>query len=369
MILFWSIAAALTAAALLILLPPLLRRRTTPPDARVAANAAIYREQLEELAADLKRGAITGDEFERSSREVEHRIVAEHAGGAPSVATHRPPVAAALAIGLLLPLAVVFGYWQLGEPRALTAASVGAAGLSAPFDAKQMEGLVERLKAHLLKTPQDADGWTLLARAQGSLDKYEPAAQAYARALQLQPDNRELLVEFIKTLALAGKAEFDAKNYAGAATYWERILPFAPPDSEFARTVKESIAEAQQLGGIAPASISVSLQGTVSLAPSLKETVKPLDTVFILARPASGSRMPLAVIRTTVDKLPYRFTLDDSMAMSPAAKLSGQARVMVVARISKSGNPMAQKGDIEGVSAAVAPGASGLNVVLSKTVE
>ena len=368
MILFWSIAAVLTAAALLILLPPLLRRRTTPPDARIAANAAIYREQLEELAADLKRGAISGEEFERGSREVEHRIVAEHAAGGPAPAAHRPPVAAAVAVGLLLPLAVVLGYWQLGEPRALNAsAPSNAAALQ--FDRKQMEGLVERLRAHLLQTPQDLEGWTLLARALASLDRYEPAAQAYARALQLQPENRELLVEFIKTLALAGRFEFDAKNYAAATAYWERILPFAPPDSEFARTVKDSIAEAQQLGGIASAASPVSVQGTVSLAPSLKGTVKPQNTVFVLARPISGSRMPLAVIRTTVDKLPYRFTLDDSMAMSPAAKLSGQAKVVVVARISKSGNPAPQKGDIEGVSAAVAPGASGLNVVLSKTVE
>jgi len=76
--LFWSIAAALTAAALLFLLPPLLRRRTTAPDARVAANATIYREQLEELGTELQRGALTREEFERASRELEHRIVSEY---------------------------------------------------------------------------------------------------------------------------------------------------------------------------------------------------------------------------------------------------------------------------------------------------
>ncbi len=78
--------------------------------------------------------------------------------------------------------------------------------------------------------------------------------------------------------------------------------------------------------------------------------------------------MPLAVVRTTVDKLPYAFTLDDSMAMAPNARLSGQAKVTVVARISKSGNPIARKGDIEGASAPVAPGASGVKVVISKVV-
>ena len=120
MMLFWAIAAAFTVAALLFLLPPLVRRRTTAPDARVAANAAIYREQLEELAAELQRGALTNEEFERASREIEHRVVAEHAGGAPAPATHRPLLAAALAIGLALPLVVVLGYWQLGNPNALS---------------------------------------------------------------------------------------------------------------------------------------------------------------------------------------------------------------------------------------------------------
>ena len=283
MILFWSIAAAFTAAALLFLLPPLLRNRTTAPDAHVAANAAIYREQLAELGADLQRGAVTREEFERSSREIERRIVSEHGlPAAPQPAGWRPNTAVAVALGLLVPLAVVLGYRQLGEPRALNPESAQAS-------AQQMEALVQRLSAHLQQTPQDADGWTLLARALASLGRYDPAAQAYARALQLLPDNRDLLVEFIKTLALAGSAEFDGKNYAGAIGYWERILPFAPPQSEFARTVSASIAEARQLGGIA-APAGASLQGVVSLAPALKGKVSPGDTVFVLARPVTRVR-------------------------------------------------------------------------------
>ena len=364
MILFWSLAAALTAAALLFLLPPLLRSRTTPPDARVTANAAIYREQLEDLAAELQRGALTKEEFARGSREIEHRIVAEHEDGAPAPVTHRPAVAAALAVGLLVPLAVVLGYWQLGEPRALNAES------AQQIDPKQLAGLAERLSAHLKQAPQDAEGWTLLARAQASLGRYEPAAQAYARALQLNPENRDLLVEFIKTLALAGRAEFETQNYPAAIGYWERILPFAPPESEFARTVAESIAEARQLSGaVSAVPGSPSLQGIVSLDPGLKNKVSPGDTVFVLARPVSGSKMPLAVVRTTVDKLPYPFALDDSMAMAPNARLSGHAKVVVAARISRSGNAAPQKGDIEGTSAPVAPGATGVQVVISKTVE
>jgi cytochrome c-type biogenesis protein CcmH len=358
MTLFVALAAALTAAALAFLLPPLLRRRTAAPDARVAANAEIYREQLEELGSELQRGALTRAEYERASREIERRIVAEHATGAPEEARHRPPKAAAIALAMLVPLAALVGYWQIGEPRALNPQA------TRPDDPQQLLALVDRLAAHLKQKPDDADGWALMGRALVSLAHYERAAQAFARALQLTPDNRELLVDFIKVLALAGRAEFEQRNYAAAIGYWERILPFAPPESEFARTVAESIAEAKSLAGATAASV----RGLVALDPALRGKVAPGDTVFVLARPADGSRMPLAVTRTTVDKLPYEFILDDSMAMAPTARISGHSSVVVLARVSKSGNPAPQKGDVEGMSAPVAPGAANVRVVISKIV-
>jgi len=72
-------------------------------DARVAANAAIYREQLEELAAEFQRGTLTKEEFERDGREIEHRIVSEYGKPVgPQPAGWRPNSAVALVVGLLL---------------------------------------------------------------------------------------------------------------------------------------------------------------------------------------------------------------------------------------------------------------------------
>jgi cytochrome c-type biogenesis protein CcmH len=420
MTLFWAIAAAMCAVALAFLLPPLLRRRVTPPDARTAANAAIYREQLEELGAELQRGALTREEYERACREVERRIVAEHADGGPVPATHRPRTGVALAIGLLLPVIAAVGYWNLGNFEAMNPVAGGEAGHSA--SPAEVEALVEKLAARMEQTPGDIEGWMLLGRSLGMIGRYDRAAQAYERAARLAPSDANVLADYadtlamaqgrrlagepyalvkralaadpqhVKALALAGSAEFEAGNYGAAIGYWERILKVLPPQSEFARSVAESIAEARAKGGDklaqAPAAATseaktagtpvpakpaaaagTSVQGVVSVDPALAAKLSPGDTVFVLARPASGSRMPLAVARTTVAALPYRFSLDDSMAMAAGATISSQEKVVVVARVSKSGSAASQKGDIEGTSEAVAPGASGLKVVLSRVVD
>ena len=90
--------------------------------------------------------------------------------------------------------------------------------------------------------------------------------------------------------------------------------------------------------------------------------------MFVYARAAQGSRVPLAILRKQVKDLPLKFALDDSMAMSPAAKLSGAAEVIVSARISKSGQAMPQPGDLQGHSGTVMPGASGLVIEISQVI-
>jgi cytochrome c-type biogenesis protein CcmH len=90
--------------------------------------------------------------------------------------------------------------------------------------------------------------------------------------------------------------------------------------------------------------------------------------VFVFARAAQGPRMPLAILRKRVSDLPLQFTLDDSLSMSPAAPLSGAGRVVVGARISKSGQALAQPGDLQGSAPAVEVGASGLTIEINDVV-
>ena len=190
-----------------------------------------------------------------------------------------------------------------------------------------------------------------------------------AQALQADPDN-------VKALALAGTVAFQRRDFKNAIVHWERALRVVPAGSEMADSMRDSIADAQKMAGVstmpeaaraaAPAPAAVS--GTVALAPSLTAKTAPEDTVFIFARPTEGPRMPLAVVRKRVRDLPAAFTLDDSMAMTPAARLSNYPQVAVGARVSKSGNPVAQPGDLEGLAASVRTGDNRVVVTIDSVV-
>jgi cytochrome c-type biogenesis protein CcmH len=223
-----------------------------------------------------------------------------------------------------------------------------------------------------MRAPRDAqllaDFADALAMARGQSLQGEPE-KLVLRALQIEPTN-------LKALALAGTAQYERKDFKGAANTWRRMLPLVPPDSDDARAIQSNVDEALAMAGAAkspatrraPAGAGPALRGEVRLSEKLKNQASPDDTVFIFARAAEGPPMPLAVLRKRVRDLPVTFALDDSMAMAPQARLSGFPRVVVSARVSKSGQATAQPGDLQGASAAVANDASGVRVVIDSVV-
>lgn len=116
----------------------------------------------------------------------------------------------------------------------------------------------------------------------------------------------------------------------------------------------------------APAGASIKV--TVSLSPAMAKKAAADDTVFIFARAANGPRMPLAVVRKQVKDLPATVVLDDSTAMNPELKLSSVPEVIVVARVSKSGDAIAKAGDLEGASGPVKAGAGNVAVTIAGAV-
>jgi cytochrome c-type biogenesis protein CcmH len=330
---------------------------------------------------------------------------------------------AALATGVVVLAAA--GYWYMGSPDQLASGPTGAGSAASPSaqqaaphatSQEQIADMAEKLAVRMKDTPEDAEGWAMLARSYTVLGRHPEALVAYEKAVNLRKDDAPLLADYAdslavkngrklagepmkwveaalkldprnpKALALAGTHAFDIKDYAGAVKYWEQVVQFGPPDSGYVQQVQAGLAEARQLGGLPAASgVKVadapaggapmalpgsSVSGSVSLSPELAKLASPDDTVFIYARAADGGlRMPLAIQRIQVKQLPFSFLLDDSSSMSPAARISGVKSVIVSARVSKSGQATPTPGDLTGQSAPVEVGASGLTIEIRDQVK
>ncbi len=431
---FVLLAAVLAALALGILLRPLLRVRAQAArveqgaqgaqDVRANANAEIYRNQLAELEAERTQGLVSEARYAETRAEIERRLAEDLASGAaaapPPARSAWPGTRLAIALGLALPLVAIGLYLLVGTPAALDpAAGARSAQSTHQVTPEQIEAMVAQLAARLEREPNNAEGWTMLARSQAALGRYAESAKSYAKAIEYGGKNASVLADYadvlamaagrelrgepyrliqealkldpdhVKALALAGTAEFHMGNYDAAIMHWERLMKSLPPDSPLAEGVRSGLATARERSGRPPLAAATpaptapssapaapaaaagaeAVQGIVMLDGALAANVKPDDVVFVLARAAEGPRMPLAVKRIAVRDLPYAFRLDDSMAMAPGAKLSLFPRVIVMARVSRAGSAAPQKGDLEGVSTPIAPGTSGVQVTISKVVE
>jgi cytochrome c-type biogenesis protein CcmH len=332
-----------------------------------------------------------------------------------------------LASGAVAVLVAAGGYWWTGAPGAIgpasapTAAADGGGGHA--LSKEQIAVLAEKLAERLKSQPDDAEGWSMLGRSYMMLEKPAEAVAAYERVMKLLPDDANVVADYadslafrngsnldgeptklieralkldpnnLKALMLAGSAAFNRSDFAAAVKHWDRMAQVGPADHPLVRSAGQGAAEARQRGKLPPAAAAPgaaaapavaaapkadaapaaligggAVSGTVALSAELKAKVSPDDAVFIFARAAEGSRMPLAILRAQVKDLPFSFKLDDSMAMSPAATVSTAGRVVVGARISKSGQAMPQPGDLEGLSSPVDAGASGVQVTISKAL-
>ena len=378
--------------------------------------------QLADLDDLVAHRAIT-DEAARTTRQrIEREVL--NAVLRPQVPEGLPPVPAPMATRTLMLWIVAFvlvfgsvGYAWRGNFTGLARAPGQAAPAATvdPAAGHQDEAQIESMLQHLadrLKTePDDAAGWSMLARSYSARGRFEEALPAYKRVVELHPQDAQALADYadglasahehnlsgepaklvaqallldpnnVKALSLAGTIAFDKADFTGAADRWQKAISASDPASDFTRQLRAALAEARQRAGLpqsaatdvvapaasAPATTSQAaavITGRVSVSATLASKVAPDDTVFIYARTATGSKMPLAILRKKGSDLPLDFTLDDTSAMSPATRLSSATQVIVSARVSKSGDAMPQPGDLEATSAVIAVGTHDLKVVI-----
>jgi cytochrome c-type biogenesis protein CcmH len=397
-----------------------------------APDLANAKRQLNQLRELHESGALSSQSYEEGRATLERRILDLVLSDAPTVSVQEvappqsarpsPPIKLLAILGVVVVAIAAAGYVWLGNSGMGTSDIAGAGSSPNAEDATsgkphstnfdQIAAMTEKLSARLKDNPQDSEGWAMLARSYTVLGRNDDALAAFEKANVLRGNDAVLLADYadalalknnkslagepmkmveralkldplnLKALSLAGTHSFEKKDYAGAVKFWEKMVQVGPANNNLVEQVVPGLAQARELAGMPPgkllavanssapaASGGKTVSGMVTLAAALIGQVRPDDTVFVFARPSDGSRMPLAILQKHVRDLPLQFTLDDSMAMSPDAGISKAGKVTVVARISKSGNAMPEKGDLSGQSAAVAVGTSGMTIEIKDVVK
>lgn len=423
MLLFWVIAIVLMVTTLALILPALLQPNAILKIDGNVEKREIFRQQFEEIEQDKINGVLDAAQYDVAKSELERRMLDEVGTVNVLASNSKPDRRLAAFLLVLLPLASVIIYYIIGNPVAITIPTVSPmtsvatspVAISEPASAKpsaehnmggDIEPLLALLKSKLEKTPDNGAGWALLARSYVELKRHAEAVPAYEKAAKLITDDPQLYADYAdalavvnghkltglpeelvnkalkldphhtKSLMLAATAAFDRKDYKQAILFWERLQNDLPAGSDILPEIKGSLSEAyalsrekappQAVQKAVPATAGVS--GTVRIAPALASKLDPSATVFVFARATQGPPMPLAIVRTTAKDLPYAYHLDDSSALMPDHKLSQAAEVVLVARISKSGDAKPQAGDLQGLSAAIKPDGGAVDIEINQVV-
>ncbi|WP_324691324.1 c-type cytochrome biogenesis protein CcmI [Cobetia sp. D5] len=375
-------------------------------DSLGAENVRVYRRRLASLERGHARGELDDTALAEGRVELERSLLED------AESLKRSPLKAASSGRVLVPVllvAMVAGslYWYQREGASGDLALAQAIAATPIHDAASFEARIARLRAEAEAQPDNAKVWMALFplyRDAGRLDEAMQSLEALialegrvpaliAQLAQLKffaaqrtlTDEVQTLVDEVlaadprqpTVLGLLGIEAFDQARYPEAIDYWRKaIAGFENPDA--AKALREGIKAARQrMASAGDVDASVALANSVapdqgaaadqdskegaarltlkvSLDPTLEAQLAALPvsaeaaTLFIVARDGEGKLPPLAVVRTTADKLPLTLTLSDDNAMAPMARLSMAERVTLVARISASGQPTAQPGDLEG---------------------
>ncbi len=379
---FWIAAIGLLLLALLILVTPLLRAQVTDQaDDRQQQNIDIARDKKATLDFQLAQGELSQEEYDNTLLDLETALALDLENIESSDLGQQGNWAVWL-IAVIVPILSIGLYFQLGEYGVIknpTLAQVPAARQAQDqMSDLSIEEIEELIKQRLRKNPEDAEGWFMLGKTYMAQQKFDKAIAAYQRTYDLTGEEPGVMFSLADALAmqsdgimqgepeqlvkrgleispqdptglwLAGLAAEQRQDYKSAHASWVQLLPLIQNDPASSSEIRELIRVLEQRDPQLSASVADSnvLNLSISLSENIRQLAAPGDSVFVYAKAMDGPPMPLAVKRLSVRDLPAQVSLSNDDAMIPNMNLSSFARVIVGARVSKSGNPVAQPGDL-----------------------
>jgi cytochrome c-type biogenesis protein CcmH len=283
----WLLLTILCSATAVVISIPLIRRYEDYGSTN--QDQAIYQDQLKEVDRDQTLGTIDTTEAEAARSEIRRRLVI-----AETMSTSARPISSGwkmLALASTAGLVILGGvnlYANLGSPEMPSVGSaqpsapevvaeVPAAATAAPpapeaaAGTGQVETMITKLQARLQTNPKDAEGWRMLGWAQFNTQHFAASAEAYAKALELDPANVDYKSAYAESLVQSAEgvvtpkaqaliAEVlakDPKEYRalfydalaheqagdqnGALDRWMGLLAAAPADANWRDDVKQRV--------------------------------------------------------------------------------------------------------------------------------
>jgi cytochrome c-type biogenesis protein CcmH len=337
---FLAAALFMTITAVTLLLAPLLRQRFTADN-----PLSKWRLELQSLNDAYADGSLDPTRYASQRTALGEALLEYLASGQPKHAA--PTMYVAFAIAILVPLAAFGGYhWMgaAGKPPSQSGTEPARNDSAAmPVDhGADMQAAIARLAAKLREQPDDAQGWALLGRTYKATQHYPEARDAFRRAVEAAPGDAGLEREY---------AAAATPNDDGLESEQSQPQQCDRPESGAAGSAFSANLACTEMPSFQMSGSRITVK--VSLDAKLKGKVLPGDTLFVFAKAAQGPATPLAIARLTAAQLPASVTLTDAMSMMPNLTLSKFSQIVLGARVSKSGNATAQRGDLQTLSSAV----------------
>lgn len=411
----WFLFLLLSVFAGLFVVFPFIKkeRKVVVDDDANAERIGIFHQRLEELEDELANQRIEKDSYHESVIELKRRLLNELSPEQSLTSRGDNRVLAVTGIAFMVLVTAIF-YYYTGSHRQIANWNEAIENLpeygeravmqtGEPLNANELQAFALGLRTKLATAGDDAVAWMLLGRVAMSLGDFEMATQAFDKALAMQPDNNNVLVNYSQALLIEGSEQsmnraakmlskvlnseptnidaisllaliaYERQDWAESKAAFEVLMAQLTQDDPRYQMIAGRIAELEQrLGQQEPEAVNstASISATVTIAEALQGDIPSGSTLFVFAKAQNGPAMPLAVAKITNFNLPITVALDDSMAMMPELTLSNFSHVTVTARISNDGSVMPSDGELEGVSNVIElkQGGSQVNVEISRVL-
>ena len=392
MFIFIIVAILIVIISLAFMLRPLVKKQESTSVDRDTQNFIFAKKRLSELEEQVSNNEISAEDFESLKLEIEQGLIKDTDLTTSPAVDKSDEIAQSNGIAItllctLIPFAALIIYQISGEPAALDQNNLTVQQTNFNGQEQNFDQMIAQVEQRMQNNPDDIEGWAILAQSYMAVERYQDALDTNKKLLSLVGESAEVYTQladssallaggilagqpiqyvqkalainpqYPQALWLAGLNAAQNENSQEAISYWNRLLPLLANSPQQQQELQDIIAQTSDvinnpdlIEETGQADNQADLPGItvrVSIDPEVAAQYESTDSVFIFARAQNGPPAPLAVKRLTVANLPVTVSLNDNDAMVAQFKLSLFADIVVAARVSKSGNPIAQSGDFE----------------------